>query len=297
MTITRVATRALLAGATALTVALSGLGVAGASSVGSTEKTFTRATQKAIESSKNQCPDNVVIVARGTDQNDPADLKPTKYSPNSPYTSNGYEAQNVRPLLQQAEAQYKAQTGESLMENTLVLGVDSNYYEAAPSLPKVSDEPDAEEIITLLKNNPPVKLAVGTASGLALSTIKGIPGSYQFIQDYEKATGCHPRYILLGYSQGALVLAPQEIWLAGRDQLGGTLYIGNPMQYFPDHTAFPKGTEKRLSYCVDNDIFCDPGLEAIPGAFEGDGGPHAGYFIDKNPGDAEALETFSTYFE
>ncbi|MBC2682158.1 hypothetical protein [Corynebacterium anserum] len=297
MTFTRVLTRALLVGATSLTVGLSGAAVATAGGVDPIHHTFTPATQKAIESSKSRCPERVIIVARGTAQNDPADLKPTKYSPNSPYTSNGYEAPNVRLLLQQAEARHKARTGQSLLENTLVLGVDSHYYQAEPSLPTVSDEPDVEEIITLLKDNPPHQLAGNAVGGMALSILRGIPGAYHFIQDYEKATGCSPQYILIGYSQGAIVLAPQEIWLAQRKQLDGVLYMGNPMQPLPQHSAFPTGTHKRLNYCVKDDVFCDPSPQAVARAISEDGGPHAGYFIDKNPGDAHVLDTLATYID
>lgn len=261
------------------------------------------ATAAAITASQAQCPEHVVIAARGSDQNDPEDLTPTKYVEGSRYTSNGYEAQNIRPFLQYAEAQHQQRTGESLLKDTLVLGVNPPYYEAALPLPDINEggeELDIAEatpkLMAALHEKPAHQILHDGIQGMITSALNGIPGTARFIADYERASGCAPQYVLIGYSQGTIVANAQEETLAERGQLGGVLSIGNPMHKLPNSTAFPAGTSQRYSYCIRNDFICDTSAAAIGDAIANSSGVHARYFMDPHRGDSRAASTFASWF-
>src|SRR5699024_12107848 len=70
----------------------------------------------------------------------------------------------------------------------------------------------------------------------------GVNNAPTVVEDYEAMTGCSPRYVVAGYSQGALVTASVEKYLADTGRLKGAVTIGNPLHKYPqamDRAALP----------------------------------------------------------
>ncbi|NMB22131.1 MAG: hypothetical protein GX983_02025, partial [Corynebacterium sp.] len=165
------------------------------------------------------CPATVIVAARGNDAS--KTVNPVRYSEESDAVSNGWEGLNIRAFLQYAEQRHLDQHGESLLRDIPVLGLSGEYHPADIPIPEITDGaglidvlPRAGEVIT------------STVDGFRRTIDVGIPGARLAIEDYEAATGCAPRYILIGYSLGASMLSLQEDWLAQKGQLGGTFYFG-----------------------------------------------------------------------
>ena len=181
---------------------------------------------------QTRCPAVAVIAARGSGQN--TQIYPTRYSGGAAWTSNGWEAETIRAFLQHAERRYTAtHGGNSLMKDVEVIGLEPRYYPA--TFPEY-DVPEVAVPSTLLQAlglaiqwaNPMFMMA-RRASNQFLDSVKiGRGGVMQMINDYQGATGCRPKYILSGYSQGAMILLEHERELARRGQLAGVVYFGNP---------------------------------------------------------------------
>ena len=73
-----------------------------------------------------QCPEVAIIAARGSEQN--FATTPQRYAPNSPWESNGFEAENIAAGLHLAQQRHTAATGESLFHNVPVLALDEETY-------------------------------------------------------------------------------------------------------------------------------------------------------------------------
>lgn len=268
------------------------------------------------------CPEVVVVAARGSDQNEY--LEPTRYSDEAPWVSNGYEERTVRAFLHFAEQRHRDQTGTSLMKDVYVLGLDASVYPAelpSPQLTEKDEEVDNREFarraVGAVKERPAHLMAYDATVGFAQSLRAGVRGTLGYIDAWEERTGCAPGYILIGYSQGALVLAPQEEALAERGQLIGSLYMGNPLLTPGDATVVGQPTRgggllsslpqavqptqadvQRLNYCAADDFVCDVTSSAIGGSLTTKGGVHANYFleIEENGAseyDAQVSDTFA----
>lgn len=126
-----------------------------------------------------------------------------------------------------------AHNGASLMNDVEVIGLEPRYYPAASP---VFDTPEVAVPATLAQ-------AVGLAAQHAvpvLQTARDVGGQFrdsvnagrvgvmQAINDDEASSGCHPEYMLTGYSQSAKVLLEHERELARRGQLAGVISLGNP---------------------------------------------------------------------
>lgn len=250
------------------------------------------------------CPDVVVVAARGSDQN--WELDPTSYSEESPWVSNGYEEQNIRAFLRFAEERHREKTGESLLRDVHVLGVDDSVYPAELPLPALAEDGEELDALGMLRRlaeirreGPLHRLAVDSASSFVDSLTSGIGNTLGFIDDWEAESGCRPGYILVGFSQGALVLTAQERALADRGQLLGVLYMGNPLLRPGEVSVVgdparatgilsgasgSSGTvaeSRRINYCVDGDAICDLTSSAAQRALAGGGGVHFDYFLDE----------------
>lgn len=251
------------------------------------------------------CPEVVVVAARGSDQNEY--LEPTRYSDEAPWVSNGYEERNIRAFLHFSEQRHREQTGTSLMKDVHVLGLDASVYPAEFPVPHLTEDGEdvenrefARRAVDTVRERPAHLLAYDATVGFAESLHAGIRGTMGYIDSWEEQTGCAPGYILIGYSQGALVLAPQEEALAERGQLIGSLYLGNPLLTPGDSTVIGQpargggllsslpgvvqptlaGDAERLNYCAEDDFVCDVTSSAIRGSVTTKGGVHANYFLE-----------------
>ncbi|HIW95627.1 MAG TPA: cutinase family protein [Candidatus Corynebacterium gallistercoris] len=245
---------------------------------------------------EGSCPATAIVAARGSEQNDPAETIPTRYSPASPYVSNGYEGPNLRALLQQAQAQHRAETGADLLAEVPVLAVDEEHYPASFPLPRIAEEgetltlPETLARMAQLFTHTPPHIIVATAlTEFHRSLATGIPGALATIDEYEAATGCTPNYVLLGYSQGAFILNVHEAELARRGQLGGVLAIGNAAQPLPGASFFPAGTGNRYSYCLRGDLVCDLAGTDPARAVDSINEVHDTYFTTPRASDEAAL--------
>lgn len=237
---------------------------------------------------QQECPSLVVLAARGSEQNEV--LRPTSYSPESPWVSNGYEEKNIRAFLHFAEARHRAETGESLLADVHVLALDDTVYPASlplPALAEPGEELDALQTAgrlgEVLRETPAHVIAHEAATGFAGSLHSGINGTMGYVDAWEAETGCRPGYVLVGYSQGAVVLLAQEAELTRRGQLVGSLYFGNPL-----HAVMQgRGSESNgVSHCAPGDYVCDLTSSAAQSALANGGGVHNGYFLDVDQGPA-----------
>ncbi|MGO2114118.1 MAG: cutinase family protein [Corynebacterium casei] len=102
------------------------------------------------------------------------------------------------------------------------------------------------------------------------------------VEKYEATTGCSPRYVFAGYSQGALVTTSIEKYLMDTGRLEGAVTIGNPLHKYPwamQRAALPDG--KRVDYCLSGDFVCDFCLEAASDALSNKAELHASYFLNE----------------
>lgn len=211
-----------------------------------------------------QCPAITVVAARGSGQN--LQIRPTRYSPESPWTSNGFEERNIRALFARMEQKHREETGQSLMKDVYVMGLTDIEY---PALLPLSDEGS-------------------TALDFGSSLIRGRENVQKAISRFEEETGCQPKYLLVGYSQGVLVVDGQEDYLINRDQYLGTVLIANPqlvagdpslIGHDPDEGGIISSLDdpnlnhpNRVNYCIPGDVVCD----RAPSQFSASGSSIAG---------------------
>lgn len=77
-------------------------------------------------------------------------------------------------------------------------GSDPNAFEFSASLGEI------------LRETPPRVIAHEAISGVVGSLRSGIDEAPGFVEEFEDSTGCHPDYIVFGYSQGSIVLSHLE---------------------------------------------------------------------------------------
>ncbi|MFP7364287.1 PE-PPE domain-containing protein [Corynebacterium callunae] len=239
-----------------------------------------------------ECPAVVAIAARGSEQN--SKIRPTRYHPESPWTSNGFEAENIRAFFARLEQYHLETTGTSIMKNVYVLGLEDEGYPASMPL----DRPGS------------------TALEFSKSLSSGRASVISTIDQFESETGCRSQYLLVGYSQGSLVIEGQEAELTKRGQFVGSLYIANPALQPGDpsvvgHQPIRGGlisssnatpeNEKRINYCLPQDLVCDrainnfveTGSSMAQSLFNTgialDSWEHLKYFIQEKPWDEEVF--------
>lgn len=238
-----------------------------------------------------QCPSVVALAARGSEQN--WQIRPARYSGQTAWTSNGFEERTIRTFFGRLERDHLARTGESIMKDVYVLGLTSAEYPAA--LPLSSGGSTAVEF------------------GQSLSS--GRAHVFDAIDHLEAQSGCHPMYLLVGYSQGAMVLDGMEQEFIRRGRFLGSLLIANPELRPDDPTVIghrpiagglasavttPRAaTANMINYCLPGDLVCDGAPEQLPTAGSsvlaaqldtGDirsGRIHLQYFVQEKPWDAE----------
>lgn len=256
-----------------------------------------------VDGTEDTCPAVAVVAARGSDQNSPEDTAATRYTPTSRWVSSGYEGPNIRAFLNAAEDRHPG-----LMDDVAVLGLDAEVYPAVLDLPALAEEGEDVEplelirrIVALLSTTPLHQLATDTWEGVRDSMERGITRTPGYLAQWERDTGCRPDYILVGYSQGALVLTPQEQWLADEGRLAGVLYFGNPAQPggFLSPVAHRFGTPAagvgRVDYCLADDYSCNTNVDNALAALRDGGGAHNTYFLQPRDSDAGVIDVFASW--
>lgn len=270
---------------------------------------------------RDRCPAVAVITARGSGQND--QIHRTRYSDQAPWVSNGWEGQTIRAFLHHAENRYRAtHGGASLMRDVEVLGLEPKYY---PAVYPDYDVPEVAIPATVLQGAlialeyavPALRTAKRAALEFTDSVQVGRTGVMQQVNDYEAATGCHPGYILVGYSQGAMILLEHERELARRGQLAGVVYFGNPntaagdwstvgvegggaggmLGFLPFNTRTAARTPNRVNYCLPLDGVCDLSVQTLAGSAQFNGGNHGRYFIWPSQWDNQVSDSFGRFVD
>lgn len=265
------------------------------------------------------CPAVVVIAARGSGQ--PA-VSRTNYTGSAPWTSNGWEGETFRAFLQRSESHYRAtHNGASLMNSVEVLGLEPGYYPAfAPTyngpVPVVPQT--LAEVVNVVGQyaGPMVNMGLTAASQFLGSVGAGRVGVMRQVNDYQRATGCHPQYVLAGFSQGAMVIQDAEKELARRGQLAGVITLGNPMTaagdpatvgvagggaggllgWMPMNSRTAAATPNRANYCLPQDGVCDASIQTAQ-ASRATGGNHGRYFIWNSQWDTIVFDRFARWVD
>ncbi|WP_083320301.1 MULTISPECIES: cutinase family protein [Corynebacterium] len=269
---------------------------------------------------QTRCPAVAVIAARGSGQN--TQIYRTKYSWAAPWTSNGWEGETIRAFLQHAERRYAAtHGGNSLMKDVEVIGLEPRYYPATfpeYDVPSVAVPSTILQALALALQyaNPVWMMARRVATEFVDSVQIGRTGVMQMVNDYERRSGCRPKYILSGYSQGAMILLEHERELARRGQLAGVVYFGNPntaagdwstvgvpaggaggmLGFLPFNTKTAGATPNRVNYCLPQDSVCDLSIQTLQ-ASQPTGGNHARYFRWPSRWDNQVSDAFGRFVD
>ena len=270
---------------------------------------------------QQRCPSVAVIAARGSGQN--GQIYRTSYSNEAPWVSNGWEGETIRAFLRHAENRYRAtHGGVSLMKDVEVLGLEPRYYPAAYPEYTVPTVPTPATVIQALAIGleyalPVLRTARGAAGEFTDSVQTGRAGVLRQINDYERATGCRPGYILVGYSQGAMILLEHERELARRGQLAGAVYFGNPntaagdpatvgvagggaggmLGWLPFNSRSAAGTTNRVNYCLPLDGVCDLSVQTLEGSARHNGGNHGRYYLWPSQWDNQVSDSFGRFVD
>ena len=264
------------------------------------------------------CPAVAVIAARGSGQ---PNSGRTSYA-QSPWVSNGWEGDHIRAFLRTSESRYRAtHNGKSLMNSVEVLGLGPEYYPAfapeyrgtVPALPRtLAQTLNLVGIYAL----PLLNMGVQAARDFLGSLGTGRAGVIRQIDNYQRATGCRPQYVVVGFSQGAMVMQDAEREIARRGQLAGAVYLGNPMTapgdpatvgvagggagglvgWAPLNSKTAAATRNRANYCLPLDGVCDASLATLR-ASEASGGSHGRYFLFPSQWDNVVADRFGKWVD
>lgn len=269
------------------------------------------------ESEPGRCPETVIVAACGSEQNEPDnDVVPTQYNPGQP-ASNGWEAHSLRHFFQLVEYRHPGAFGD-----TFVLGLPPEYYPAAFPSPALNETGEdltsskrVQSLARIVAEEPPHRIAYHALAGFADSMATAVPGIPRAVADYEAATGCAPRYVLAGYSQGAMVLGITEQTLDRQTggRVAGVFTFGAPpnpiaelpgglLENLPPVSSTP-ATDQRLNFCRTGDVVCAPNLQNLATVLStGELGAHDEYFqavaVDPtlaSPEEQAVADTFATW--
>ncbi|MCZ9296044.1 cutinase family protein [Corynebacterium yonathiae] len=265
------------------------------------------AAQSAPSPQPAGCPEFVVLAARGSDQNEEYGeyFGPQQYSPHAA-PSNGYEGANLSALFHLVEKRHPG-----TMDRVHVLALDPQAYPASMNLPPLAQEGEQLNPLQLIRRlggvvmeYPLHELAYSVTVGFVHSLRTGMANAPRVVEKYERETGCQPRYITAGYSQGAIVATSAERYLAQRGKLAGAVYLGNPLSrphgmagWLPQHLLLQPAAlpdSRRLNYCLDGDFVCDLNLASAHDALATKAARHASYFVEPSLGDAAFADSLAT---
>ncbi|MGP5028807.1 cutinase family protein [Corynebacterium casei] len=167
------------------------------------------------------------------------------------------------------------------------MALDDEAYPANMDLPPLAEEGEnisaiemVQRAVGITQQYPIGELLHSVAFGLVDSLRAGVTNAPKVVEEYEATTGCKPRYVVAGFSQGALITTSVEKYLADTGRLYGAVTIGNPLHKYPwilNRAALPEG--KRVDYCLDGDFVCEFSLEAANDALSTKAEKHASYFL------------------
>lgn len=270
-----------------------------------------------------QCSNITILAARGSEENRWEHYQ--KIQPHllfnsanlAPYHSNGYEGETLARVLSYTRDHYaKQHQGADVFEQVEVLGLAPEVYAAALPVPALAQED--EELSTwqtltrlsqLLARESVISLLKIAAYGLVQGFISALQATPDYLMEYEARRQCRPNYIVLGYSQGAVLLQLLERTLARDHHILGIMYLGNPLLDTTTHPGIVLGastrqapvighisvqtpTIPRIDYCLQGDFACDFSLSNAWRSSGQRGGIHATYFHPDYPRavDAQAAE-------
>lgn len=241
------------------------------------------------------CPQVVAIAARGSDQN--ADkgefVGPQRYGSR---TSTGYEGRNLAGFFHYVDARHPG-----LMDEVYVLALDEQTYPAAMGLPPLAQEGEdlsppmvAERLAHIVTTYSLPDLARRATVGAVESVWRGMHRAPEAVAEYERTSGCRPRYIAVGFSQGVVVNKGLERQIP----LDGAVAIGNPLQPGTGMMSWlplPGANIRRVSYCLDTDFVCRFNGDNAMRAAETKARDHASYFVQPRPQDEKIADTFAEW--
>lgn len=183
------------------------------------------------------------------------------------------------------------------MSNVQVVGIDEHIY------PAIFPETDFRQHTNISK-------AIGEFTGKVIprattflrSITGGRAGAEAMVRAHDAATGCHSKYLLVGFSQGAAVVTDLEQKLAREGRLAGAVYLGSPYTSADDPHRFGTGlsgngvlakapgdggrissNKNRIEYCVQGDVWCDFNPGNIASGNVENPWDHNQYFIGGTP--------------
>lgn len=241
------------------------------------------------------CPKVVAIAARGSDQNaDKGEFVGAQLY--GARTSTGYEGKNLAGFFHLVDARHPG-----LMDDVYVLALDEQTYPAAMGLPPLAQEGEdltpemvAQRLGHILVTYPFPELARRATVGAVESVWRGMHRAPEAVAAYERASGCRPRYIAVGFSQGVVVNKGLERQIP----LDGAVAIGNPLQPGTGMVSWlplPGADIRRVSYCLDTDFVCRLNGENAMRAAETKARDHASYFVQPRPQDEKIADTFAEW--
>ena len=257
-----------------------------AAALGAAASLFSTPTASA--GGEETCPDTVVLVARGSDQNEEQGeyIGPQRYSAKAP-ESTGFEGRNFAALFHQVEQRHPG-----AMDGVYVLALDSEAYPAAMNLPPLAQEGEdlsplqlVQRALGILQQHSLGEMAYSVTLGAIDSLRTGARNAPRVVDNYEATTGCHPGWVAAGYSQGALVATRVEGYLADTGRLHGVITFGNPVHQVPwakNRAGLPGN--RYVDYCLDGDFVCDFSLESANRALATKAERHASYFLGEPSG-------------
>lgn len=269
----------------------------GAAAFVASASVLTGAAVTAPEASaQDRCPAVVLIAARGSGQNGGYEWTPTQYGA-SGWVSNGREGSTIRSFLHHTEAVHQRDTGDSLFTNVQVIGIDERAYPANFPENDFRQPTNIREALTEVTER-----AVPKAQAFLHSVTVGRVGAEATVRGYEATTGCHPKYLLVGFSQGAAVITKLESTLAREGKLAGAVYLGSPYTSANDPHRFGTGlsgngvlsmspsnqmrirsNDRRIEYCVQGDVWCDFNGQKVANQSVDNPWGHNQYYVGNTP--------------
>lgn len=235
-----------------------------------------------VEQSGAVCSPVVVIAARGSGEQRVvlgADYPSTwKFAVPD---RQGWEGKTLYAMYRHIDAYARATENADLFEQVSLLPLDQEYPAVA-----VNGSDDGYGSIPFGR--------------VYTSSRQGTESALRTIADYEATTGCHPKYLLNGYSQGALALQGIEVELERREQLAGVVYLGTPIKLHNDprnhiigkdlhggllvadpNPPYPPdliASGNRTEYCIATDLICNFVEQNGENFVVAYGGDHKHYF-------------------
>lgn len=203
--------------------------------------------QAVAEDSQKPCVPVTVVTARGSGQGEDTN------SADSGIGTEGWSGSTINKLLKHTDAYSKTffddpALAHSIFEkgNVDFIELDGSYQALGVTDFNLNQDGAEEGELTRSSFLDGVKTVVGTVENVAASAVRtaaliflektkssadnGTRVADNEIAAYEEKLpkGCQPKYLLIGYSQGAMALTPLAEGLAKKDKLAGVVSLGNP---------------------------------------------------------------------